>query len=451
MNLRSVSVTARGDCSQRVEDRDAPPVPVAPAAPAGVEDSAVTTAPAPVPAPQRKGKRSLVWVAVVAVLLGVGGYMYSQRAIESTDDAQVDADVLSVPARLNGTVRAVHFEENQRVQAGQLLAELDDAPARARVAQAQANLAAARAAAHAAELQAELAQTNAKSGLAVATAGLKSSTVSAQSSQAQIAEAEARVQSAKAKLAEADLNVTRTEALFQRGAAAGSLLDQQRTAQEVARTELTRAQATLASMKLAREQAQSRIAEAQAKWSQSNQVDALVNEAQARAEQAQAAVETAQAQLQLAELDLSYTKIVAPMAGTVSKKSVNVGQNVSVGQGIVQLVPDAYWVTANFKETQLSNMRVGQPVTISVDAYPGHTLTGHVESFSAATGSRFALLPPDNASGNFTKVVQRVSTRIHLDRVPDGLQLRPGMSVEAEVDTAEAAQPAVAHVASQGG
>jgi membrane fusion protein (multidrug efflux system) len=259
--------------------------------------------------------------------------------------------------------------------------------------------------------------------------------VSAQSSVAQIAEAEARVQNAKAKLAEADLNVNRTSALFERGAAAGSLLDQERTAQEVARTELARAQATLESMQLASEQAQSKIAEAQARWSQSNQVDALVNEALARAEQARAAVATAEAQLKLAEIDLNYTHIYAPVAGIVSKRSVNVGQNVSVGQGIVQLVPQRYWVTANFKETQLAGMRVGQPVEIEVDTYPDQALRGRVQSFSAATGSRFALLPPDNASGNFTKVVQRVSARIALESVPSEVQLRPGMSVSVEVDT----------------
>lgn len=388
--------------------------------------------------PKRRVRLRLL-LGLAAVSLGVGGYLYSQRAIESTDDAQVDADLISVPARIGGTVRAVLFEDNQRVDAGQLLAELDDATARARVAQAQASLASARAAAQAAELQAELSHTNAKSGLAVAAAGLRSSTVGAQSSQAQIAEAEARVRSAKAKLAEAELNLTRTQALFEHGAAAGSLLDQQRTAREVAHTELARAEASLSSMRLAREQAQSRIAEAQARLSQSNQVDALVREAQARAEQAQSAVATAQAQLELAQLELSYTKIYAPVAGTVSKKSINLGQSVTAGQGVVQLVPPHFWVTANFKETQLAHMRVGQPVELSVDAYPGHTLTGTVQSFSAATGSRFALLPPDNASGNFTKVVQRVSTRIELDDIPHGLALRPGMSVEVEVDTSRPA------------
>jgi membrane fusion protein (multidrug efflux system) len=383
----------------------------------------------------------VLWAGIAAVALGVGGYMYLQRGFESTDDAQIDADVLSVPARLGGTVRSVLFEENQKVEAGQLLAELDYAPARAKFAQAQANLSSARAAAHAAELQAAMAQTNAKSGLASASAGLRSSTVGAQSSVAQINDAQARVQNAQAKLDEADLNVKRTQQLFDSGAAAGSLLDQQRTAQEVARTELTRAKVSLDSMQLAREQAQTQVAAAQAKWSQSNQVDALVNEAVARAEQARAAVDTAEAQLKLAELDLNYTRIYAPVAGVVSKKSINVGQNLVVGQGIVQLVPQTYWITANFKETQLQHMRQGQPVDINVDAYSGTKLHGKVQSFSAATGSRFALLPPDNASGNFTKVVQRLTVRIALDSIPSDVQLRPGMSVGVEVDTNKPGAP----------
>jgi membrane fusion protein (multidrug efflux system) len=418
MNLRSVTARSGADVTPAT-------LPETPQDPEAQPSAAAVVRP----------RRGLFGLIALIVLVGIGGYVYVQRGFEKTDDAQIDADVLSVPARVAGSVRAVHFEENQRVEAGQLLAELDDAPARARFAQAQANLSAARAAAQAAELQATLSQTNAKSGLAVANAGLRSSTVGAQSSAAQIAEAQARLQNAQAKLAEADLNANRTQRLFDEGATTTSLLDQQRTAQEVARTELARAQAALQTMQLAREQAQSKIAEAQAKWSQSNQVDALVNEALARAEQARAAVGTAEAQLELAEIDLNYTRIYAPVAGVVSKKSINIGQNLSTGQAIVQLVPQTFWVTANFKETQLAELRAGQTVKIHVDSYPDHPLRGVVQSFSAATGSRFALLPPDNASGNFTKVVQRVSVRIGLEDVPSELQLRPGMSVGVAVDT----------------
>ncbi|MEY4581814.1 MAG: hypothetical protein RL701_6517 [Pseudomonadota bacterium] len=388
-----------------------------------------------VPTPKRSQRKLVVTLLAAAALLGSGSYLYSQRAIVSTDDAQVDADVVGVPARAGGTVQVVRFEENQHVAAGQLLAELDAAPAQAKLAQANANVAAAEAAAHAADVQAELAQTNARSGLAVATAGLRNSTVGAQSSVAQIAEADARRENAKARLAEAELNLARTQGLFQSGASSSAQLDQQRTAQAVAVTELARADAALATAKLSRDQAQTRVAESQAKLSQSDQVAALIREAAARAEQAHAAVDTAKAQQTLATLELSYTKIYAPLAGIVSKKNVNIGQSVAAGQSIVQLVPNMRWVTANFKETQIDRMRVGQPVAVSIDAYPEHVLQGEVESFSGATGSRFALLPPDNASGNFTKVVQRLSVRVRLNDLPSELALRPGMSVEVKVNT----------------
>jgi membrane fusion protein (multidrug efflux system) len=401
-------------------------------------------------APKTSWKKLVASACAVLVLAGGGGYWYTQRAIESTDDAQVDADVTGVSARLAGTVQSVSFKENQRVVTGQLLAELDDAPAQAKLAQTNAALASAEAAAHAADVQALLARTNAKSGLAVATAGVRNSTVGAQSTVAQIAEAEARRDNAQARLEEADLNFKRTQALVQSGALASAQLDEKRTALEVARTELARSEATLDSTKLSRDQAQSRVMEAQARLSQSDQVDALIREAQAKAEQARAAVETAKAQQKLATLELSYTKIYAPVSGVVSKKSINVGQNVGLGQSIVQLVSSDRWVTANFKETQVDQMRPGQPVHLSVDAYPGRKLNGVIESFSGATGSRFALLPPDNASGNFTKVVQRLSVRVRLTDVPQDVELRPGMSVDAHVDTAAAVSGEPATALAQG-
>ncbi|HXK20707.1 MAG TPA: HlyD family secretion protein, partial [Polyangiaceae bacterium] len=171
----------------------------------------------------------------------------------------------------------------------------------------------------------------------------------------------------------------------------------------------------------------------------SDTLPAQVAEARARAASAQARVATTEALRDLAKLDLSYTKIFAPHAGIVSRRSVAEGQLVSAGQAVVMLVPDArkggsVWVTGNFKETQLAKMKIGQPATLTVDAY-GRELHGKVESFSGATGARFALLPPDNATGNFTKVVQRVPVRVKLDDVPPDLMLLPGMSVELTVNT----------------
>jgi membrane fusion protein (multidrug efflux system) len=180
----------------------------------------------------------------------------------------------------------------------------------------------------------------------------------------------------------------------------------------------------------------SRVQEANARLQQSSNVDALIEQARSRARTARAQVAVSQAARDLAALELSYTRILAPQDGYVSKKTVAVGQMLSPGQGIVQLVPvHNLWVTGNFKETQIRRMKVGQPTHITIDAFPGLTLEGEVDSFSAATGSRFTLLPPDNASGNYTKVVQRVPVRIHLKDVPATVALLPGMSADVAVDT----------------
>ncbi|MFO0675942.1 MAG: HlyD family secretion protein [Polyangiaceae bacterium] len=197
---------------------------------------------------------------------------------------------------------------------------------------------------------------------------------------------------------------------------------------EAARARLTTLTANAA-------QAGSRVAEASAKAKQTNVVEAIVDQARARAKAAHAEVATANALRDLAKLDLSYTRILAPSDGIFSKKSVSVGQNLAMGQAVGQLVTNGFWVTANFKETQVARMRTGQPASFEVDAFPGTTFTGNLESFSGATGSRFTLLPPDNATGNFTKVVQRVPLRVHVKEVPAGVALRPGMSVSLTIDT----------------
>jgi membrane fusion protein (multidrug efflux system) len=160
-----------------------------------------------------------------------------------------------------------------------------------------------------------------------------------------------------------------------------------------------------------------------------------VRQSQAKAEEAHANAEVARAARDLAALDMSYTKIYAPHDGVISKRTVNEGQSVAVGQAIAQVVTPHVWVTANFKETQLGRMRVGQPVRVEVDSFSHAEITGDVESISGATGAKFSLLPPDNATGNYTKIVQRVPVRIRLHDVPAGLVLRPGMSADVTVDT----------------
>ncbi|XXX73009.1 HlyD family secretion protein [Sorangium sp. So ce134] len=373
----------------------------------------------------------------LAVAAGAGWYV-AHRGLETTDDAQIDAEVVSVPARASGVVVKVHFAENQAVKAGDVLAELDADPARARLAQAEATLSAARASADAADADERIAETNARSNKSVAEASLHGAASSASASKQQIAEGEAHVASATATLEQATLERDRAKRLVETGALAQAQFDQLQAAVDVAGASLEQAKAHLAALKATTTQAWSRVEEANARVQQASNVDALIAQARARARVAHAQVETAQAARDLAALELSYTRIVAPQDGTVSKKTLSVGQMVSPGQAVGMLVPARQvWVTGNFKETQLARMHVGQPARVSVDAYPGVTVEGEVESFSAATGARFSLLPPDNATGNFTKVVQRVPVRIRLHDAPPDLALRPGMSVELTVDASK--------------
>jgi membrane fusion protein (multidrug efflux system) len=362
------------------------------------------------------------------------------RGLETTDDAQLDADVVAVPSRAGGTVTAVHFTDNQHVDAGALLVELDDAQATARLAQAEAELLGAKAAADAADATAELTARNASAGQNIARASLTGAAVAVTATSDQIAEATANLASARAQRDKAKLDLGRTKQLFASGALASAQLEAAQTTFDSAQAVVEQADARIVTLKSSTSQARARVSEASARLGQASEtLPSQVAEANARVASARARVATAEALHDLARLDLSYTKIFAPHAGIVSKRSVAQGQLVSPGQAVVMLVPDghqqgALWVTGNFKETQLAHMRIGQPATITVDAY-GRELHGLVESFSGATGARFALLPPDNATGNFTKVVQRVPVRVKLDRVPSDLTLMPGLSVELTINT----------------
>jgi membrane fusion protein (multidrug efflux system) len=383
-----------------------------------------------------RSKRGLVLGLIAAVLLAGGGIWYvTHHGLENTDNAQIDGEVVSVPARAGGVVIKVAFIENQRVKSGDLLAELDPAPAQARLAEAEANLFAAEAQADAADATAHVAETNAVGDKSVADASLVTAAVGAASTSDQIKEAAAQLESSQTSLAQARLDHERAQRLLDTGAISKAEFDRADTQFKVAQSSVDVAKARLTSIKASAAQAQSRVVEAKAKAKISNDVDTQIKLAHARAKAAHAQVDTAKAARDLVALDLSYTKIYAPSDGTVSKKSINVGQMLSPGQSVVQLVTDKLWVTGNFKETQVANMRVGQPASVEVDAFSGKPLEGEVESFSGATGAKFTLLPPDNATGNFTKVVQRLPVRVRLHDVPPGIALRPGMSVDLTVDT----------------
>jgi membrane fusion protein (multidrug efflux system) len=380
--------------------------------------------------------RKVIGVVFAGIVLASSGHWYwATIGHESTDNAQVDAEVVAVSTRTAGMVYHVYFTENQVVKVGEVLATLDDDVATARLAQAKAALESARAAADAAEADARVAEANARGNKAASDASVRTSSAAVSVVRDQIAEADAARASAEASLRQAKMDVERSRMLHGSGAISKAALDQSETSFAMAESNADSARARLVTLKSGVAQASGRVAEASARAHQMSDVDSYIAQARARASAARAQVGTAQAAVDLAALDVSFTRIVAPHDGVVSKKTIAEGQAVAAGQPVVQLVRSGLWVTANFKETQLARMRAGQPVKMSVDAFPKAMVTGEVESFSGGTGSRFTLLPPDNASGNYTKVVQRVPVRIRLVSPPEGVPLRPGMSVDVDVDT----------------
>jgi membrane fusion protein, multidrug efflux system len=353
----------------------------------------------PVVTPPAKGtmrKKIIIGVVVVAAVIAltwaIKTFIYS-RAHESTDNAQVDGHIVPVLAKVGGYVTAVLVQDNDSVRNGQTLVRIDDSEYRVKVAQAEADLAAAQSAAGGR-------QFTGQSQAAVATASGQRSALDAQ------------IQAALANQQKANADLARMRDLVSK--------------QIVSAQQLDAAQAAAAAA----------AADVEALQRQAAAAGGTVQNAQAGVRLAQARLEAAQASLDNAKLQLSYTNVTAPETGTISKKQVEVGQLVQAGQTMMSIVADTgTWVTANFKETQLNRMHVGQPVALEVDAYSGCEAEGKVQSLSGATGARFALLPPDNATGNFTKVVQRLPVRIAITKGCGPTHpLRPGMSVVAHTD-----------------
>jgi membrane fusion protein, multidrug efflux system len=346
--------------------------------------------------PRRRRPVPLIILGAVALSLlvwGIHKLRFAQTHVE-TDNAQVDGHITPVAPKVQAFVAEVRVEENQHVNAGDTLVLLDDRDLRVRLAQAEADYAAARA----------TAGTRGRTGQAVAQ--LAASEAQSQSSQAAIASAEAQYRKAAADLERI------------RGLAAQKIVPaQQLDAVQAAHD------AALANLDAARRQAAAAASVVTASG-------AAVSGAEARLAGARAAVESAR-------LQLSYTVLTAPVTGIVGRRSVERGALVQVGQTLMSVIPDReVWVTANLKETDLADVVVGDTVDFTVDAYPGRHFRGHVESLSPATGARFALLPPDNATGNFTKVVQRVPVRVAVEAGADEQHpLRPGMSVVVTIST----------------
>jgi len=371
-------------------------------------------------------------VLMVAVAV-IAGYLLFSAGEEHTDDAQVTADMVPVAARVGGQVVHVAIIENQHVEAGALIAQIDDRDYAARLAQAQAELQVAQAQARAADAQVAIVEATSKGGLASAQAMFSGSSAAVSSAVAQIASARAAVARAEAEATRARRDLDRTRALRDANAATQQRLDDAQAADAAAQAALQGARAQLEAAQEGERAARARVSEARGRVTQSEPIDSQIDAARASANIAHARVEGAKAAVELATLQLSYTRIVAPTAGSASLLAVHEGQLVAPGQPVVRIVPVRTYVVANFKETQIGEMRPDQKAEIEIDALPGVKLEGHVESLSGGTGASFALLPADNATGNFVKVVQRVPVRIAWDNLPVDLTMRTGLSAEVTV------------------
>lgn len=408
-------------------DASAPPLhaPTAPAA---------TSTPTPAPASSSKGRRPL-WILAALGALAVGGYTVHRVTtadIEETDDAQVEADVVPISARIGGVVLRVRVRDNQRVRRGDVIAEIDPAESAARVAQAEAELANAQAQLQQSEADAQLTAATASGGLRTARAVVSGAIEATRSAQAQIAAAEAGVTRAQALATQTRLALTRARALRADNAVSQAELDNAQSSDDAAQAAVAQAQAQLATARASRQSSAAQVGVAEGRLEQSAPVESQVAVAQARVAVARARVQSAQAALDLARLQHGYTQVVAPTDGAVARLGVREGQLLTAGQMLADLVPDETYLVANFKETQIGRMHPGQRVEVRVDAFPGRVFEGQIESLSGGTGARFSLLPADNASGNFVKVVQRVPVKITWTTPPD-VTMRPGLSAEVTV------------------
>jgi membrane fusion protein (multidrug efflux system) len=390
--------------------------------------------PTPIASRAAKGRRAFLVLGGIAaaVIVAIGGYAFLTHGQQSTDDAQVDADVVPISARVGGAVLTVHAHDNQLVKAGDVLVEMDPVDLQARLTQAQAELATAHAQADAARAESQIAEANSKGGFHSAKAVLSGSSVAVSSADAQVAAAQAALERSKTEAHRTELDIARFKQLREAGAISQQQLDNAQAAYDTAQSAISLANANLLAAQEAKRGAISKVAEAEGRVAQLESLDAQLAASRASISLADARVKAAEAALVLAENQVRYTKIVAPADGMVSKLGVHPGQLVGPGTPVAELVPSETYVVANFKETQIGEMHPGDRVKVEIDAYPGHDLEGRVESLSAGTGARFSLLPPDNASGNFVKVVQRVPVRVAWKSTPD-IALRAGLSADVTV------------------
>ena len=388
----------------------------------------------PVQAPARR--RGIVIAVVVVLVLAAVGFWWHSTYSEDTDDAQVNGHLIQISSRISGQVVKVDVDENQFVKKGDPIAELDPRDYQVAVENAEAALASAQANAAAAQVNVPITSVNTGSNLHAATADLSGAQASVSQAQQQLQAAQARVAQADANNTKAQADLTRYTPLVQKDVISKQQFDAAVAAAKASQASLADAkasqQASADGVRVARERESQAVAQLKFAQTAPQQVAAQ----SARAKQALAQVQQAQAQLDQAKLNLGYTKIVAPVDGIVTRKSVEINQNVSPGQNLMTLVSlDDLWVTANFKETQLKHMAAGQTVEIHVDS-TGKDYKGKVTQIGGATGSVLSLFPPENATGNYVKVVQRVPVRIDFTDLTNedrDHKLRPGLSVEPKV------------------
>lgn len=404
---------------------------------AGEEGSGSPSRQGASPSFRRSSRAKWLILFLAAVIAAVTIWLWRHyTGWESTDDAQIEGHIIPISARVGGQVVEVEVHENQSVEAGAALVKLDPKDYQVAVDRAQAEYTDALASAAAARAGVPITSVSTSSQVTNSEAGVETAHASISAAERQLQAAQARVEEARANDAKAQADVSRYKQLVSKQEVSDQQYDQAVAAAKSSAATVSAAEATAAAAAQQVTEARGRQEQAEAQLRSSHTGPQQVAVQSARAASAEAAAQKAKAALEQAELNLRYTTITAPVSGLVSKKTVEVGQNVMAGQALMAIVPlDDIWVTANFKETQLQHMRAGEHVKIHVDAY-GRDYDGYVESLSGASGADFSLLPPENATGNYVKIVQRLPIRIRFNpgQDPDH-RLRLGMSVEPKVQT----------------
>ena len=403
--------------------------------PSGASSSPATEYSPPSRLYTRSKRRKTVLIGSAALVLIVGAVVLWRYfgSYESTDDAQVDVHLYPISARVSGYVMKVNVEDNQYVHKGDVVVEIDPRDYEVAAAQARASLASAEATAQSLNIAVPITSVNTSNQLKVSTSDVENANAGILVAQAQLAAARAQLEQAEANDVKAQDDLRRYKALVEKREVAEQVYDQAVAAAKASTASVAAARANVSATQQTVQQAGNRLTQSKANQKSAETGPQQVSSSQARARAAIADVEQKRAALEQAQLNLGYTKIVAPVSGEVNK-TVVVGLNVQSGQQLLTVVPlDEVWITANFKETQLKHMQPGQKAKIHVDS-TGRTFLGHVDSIAGATGPLFSLLPPENATGNYVKIVQRIPVKIALEPGENlDRQLRPGMNVVPDV------------------